>query len=293
MLSNKSVAGVVIIGHTGMIGMEQIRQLNSNYPIIGISRSKIEFAKRNLTQIPYCDVQNIESRIRAETNNVKFIINNLAISDYSIFQSNPDESFEFNIQAARVGLSLADRFKSKLIYTSTDSVYESNDGIAKLNEEIILSPKSFYARSKVMAEMVSRESNLSLITRGNFYGESPNTRKGLIDRLNQDRNFTIIQMKKENYVYSPLCVKDYVKYQIYLINKGETGTVNVGSRDAVTRAAFVRKYFKLAGKEIPSISNDDSQDNQSTNLSLNVSRLKKILNHEPKSVDESLMESFK
>jgi hypothetical protein len=55
----------------------------------------------------------------------------------------------------------------------------------------------------------------------------------------------------------------------------------------------VRKYFKLAGKEIPSISNDDSQDNQSTNLSLNVSRLKKILNHEPKSVDESLMESFK
>jgi dTDP-4-dehydrorhamnose reductase len=293
MLPNKGVEGVVIIGHTGMIGMEQIHQLNSNYHIIGISRSKIEYPEKNLSQIQYGEVHNMESRIRAESINIKFIINNLAISDYLIFQSNPGESFEFNIQAAKVGLHLADRFRSKLIYTSTDSVYEGNDETTKLNEEITLSPKSFYARSKVKAEMVSRQSKLNLITRGNFYGKSPNTRKGLIDRLNQDRDFTKIQLRKENYLYSPLWVKDYVRYQISLINKGETGTVNIGSRDAVTRAAFVQKYLKLAGKDIPSISNDNSQDNHSTNLTLNVSRLRKILNQEPKSVDESLRESFK
>lgn len=277
----------MIIGHTGMIGMEQITQLIPHYRIIGISRSRVQFKHKDLIQINYGNMQEVEARIRLETKSVDFIINNLAISDFSKFQTDPDEYYDFNIRAANFGAYLARSFNSYLIYTSSDSVYEGNLGAHKFNEKVNLLPNSYYGKSKLESEIISRRNKFTLVTRGNFYGESPNSRKGIIERIKLDKTYLRNQLSRENYLYSPLCVQDYVHYQLKLIKWKSVETVNICSRDSITRADFIKRYLAKINLESPNAYKSYFKE-ESVNLSLDPGLLEKILDIKAKSVNESM-----
>ena len=66
-------------------------------------------------------------------------------------EENKIEVYKTNVEATRVLSQFCERYKAKLIYTSTDLVYDGN-GEGMLKENSKLNPVSIYAESKLKAE---------------------------------------------------------------------------------------------------------------------------------------------
>lgn len=156
-------------------------------------------------------------------------------------------SFERNILAFQNTLSYCRIKKSKLVYMSTDYVFDGENG--PYSEDAIKNPLSIYGKHKSEAEEILIKSKLQyLILRiTNVYGNEIQN-KNFINQLinNPDRKFKI-----PDWQYStPVNAFDVARAIKLLLNDGKSGIYHLSSTDFLSRVDLVRLFNEYSNKKI-------------------------------------------
>jgi nucleoside-diphosphate-sugar epimerase len=156
---NRENIQIYIIGANGYIGNSLMRILNKV--------TKDGVIKINTEQY-------LKTKLKVKSNSVCFILS--SISDEYICENNKTLARRINIDLIK---KLCDNNFSKLIFTSTTSLYSNCDDTA--NEESEISDANFYLYTKIIGENLIRECNSNnIICRlSTVIGNSHNMRKDI------------------------------------------------------------------------------------------------------------------
>ena len=169
-----------------------------------------------------------------------------------IHEDNPKLSIKTNIIGTSNVVLMCERYNKKIVYISTDYVYEGTDGNYK--EKDALKPFTKYGWSKLGGECAVQMYDNHLILRMAMNKKPFPHPKALID------------MKK-----SLMWIKDAASVTLKLLD--ETGTINVGGK-----SQSVYDFVKEENPKIKPILLDDIPDvNMATDCSMDTTKMKMLL----------------
>ena len=169
-----------------------------------------------------------------------------------IHEDNPKLSIKTNIIGTSNVVLMCERYNKKIVYISTDYVYEGTDGNYK--EKDALKPFTKYSWSKLGGECAVQMYDNHLILRMAMNKKPFPHPKALID------------MKK-----SLMWIKDAASVTLKLLD--ETGTINVGGK-----SQSVYDFVKEENPKIKPILLDDIPDvNMATDCSMDTTKMKMLL----------------
>jgi SAM-dependent methyltransferase len=142
---------IVVFGGNGTLGKE-LQKIDGNL----ICPSKNDVDIRNLSQV--------EEFIKLHTPDI--IINSAAIIDNRAIETNPREAIETNIIGAANLSIICSKYDIRLVYLSTDYVYQGNHGNCKESDPIL--PFNLYTWTKVGGEASVNAVKNHLIIRTSF-----------------------------------------------------------------------------------------------------------------------------
>lgn len=230
---------VLITGGSGFLGQYLNIALNKDFEILSIFRTN----PGNCTDFrsALLDIRN-QNALRSVLNNFQpeIVIHTAAYSTPDICnKTEKSEVIDFNINFVKALSILCNDFKSKLIFTSTDLLYQSSDSL--IDENGKLNPKSLYAETKAQAEEVIRNSsNDFLILRTSLlYGIGLNhTRTHFQNMLEALENNQKVNLFYNQY-RTPLEARDGARIICELLKKNISNEViNFGGPERISRFAM-------------------------------------------------------
>ncbi|HMN50272.1 MAG TPA: NAD(P)-dependent oxidoreductase [Ignavibacteriaceae bacterium] len=143
---------ILITGGSGLLGQYLNRSLSEKNEILTLYYSNFGNCKSyNSIQVNLCEYSSLLKIFNDFNPDV--VIHTAAISNTILSNGiSPKDVYNINVNATKSIAELCDKFKSKLIYTSTDLVYAGYRG-SKLKEDAKLIPLSLYAETKLMGEI--------------------------------------------------------------------------------------------------------------------------------------------
>ena len=186
-----------------------------------------------------------------------------ALTHVDYCETHEQESYEKTVQSTINLIALAKQCKAKLVYISTDYVFDGKHG--PYLEDAPVNPISVYARHKLEAEqMALREIPNTLVLRvTNVYGNEVRGKNFVARIVDQCLNKQKLTLKLPYDQYaSPANAWDIARAMFVLLRDGKQGIYNIGSTDYVNRvelALRVLSYFPDAEYDLIPISTADMQ----------------------------------
>ena len=157
------------------------------------------------------------------TEDIDAVIHAAALTDIRGIESNPIPSWDVNVIGTINILKRCAEINKKMIFISTDYVFDGEKGRYKTTDQI--NPLSKYAKSKAAAELLVRTYENYLVIRTSFFGYKFPYEKAFIDQWSSKDYIDIIAPK----------VMDAIK-------SNKTGIVHIGSpRRSIYEIAIERR----------------------------------------------------
>jgi dTDP-4-dehydrorhamnose reductase len=176
----------------------------------------------------------------------EWIIHCAAFTDVDGCEADPPRARRENVEASRALAAAARRVNARLVYLSTDSVFDGERG--NYSESDTPAPVNEYARSKLAGERaVLDELPRSLVVRTNLYGwnlqEKSSLAEWVLSRLESRTRvpgFTDVR-------FSPLLVNDLAELIFELVERRAEGILHLGAADALSKYEFAQAVARAAG----------------------------------------------
>jgi len=184
-----------------------------------------------------------------------------ALTHVDYCESHEQESYDKTVQSTINLIAVAKSCHARLVYLSTDYVFDGKDGPYK--EDHPVNPLSVYARHKLEAEqMVLRETMNALVLRvTNVYGNEIRGKNFVARIVDQCRNNQKLTLKLPYDQYaSPANAWDIARAMFVLLRDGKEGIYHICSTDYMNRvelALRVLAYFPDAEYDLIPISTED------------------------------------
>jgi len=157
---------IIFTGGSGILGTE-IQKINGHNILFPISK--------------IFDVLNIEQcEEYIKNNHIDCIIHAAAFTNIKAAETNFMKAIDINIIGTINLIKLCNKYSIKLVYISTDYVFDGEKGDYCADEPI--NPLSKYAKSKAAAELAVRMSDNFLIIRTSFFAKEFPYDKAFIDQ---------------------------------------------------------------------------------------------------------------
>lgn len=176
-------------------------------------------------------------------------------------ETHEKESYEKTVQSTINLIKLAKECKAKMVYISTDYVFDGKNG--PYREDAPVNPISVYARHKLEAEqMVLKEIPNSLVLRvTNVYGNELRGKNFVARIVEQCKNHQKLTLKLPYDQYaSPANAWDIARAMFVLLRDKKQGIYHIGGTDYVNRvelALRVLSYFPGAEYDLIPISTEE------------------------------------
>ena len=131
---------ILITGASGFVGSRISRALQDKFNLITPSHKEMDITSE----------ESVEEFIMNTRPDV--ILHLAAISDTGYCEAHPDESYLVNVTSVENLAKSAARHNAKLVFFSSDQVYNGNLETGLLSEEVPVSPENHYGRHKLLAE---------------------------------------------------------------------------------------------------------------------------------------------
>tara|TARA_S200000501_G_scaffold360696_1_gene388092 strand:- start:193 stop:1095 length:903 start_codon:yes stop_codon:yes gene_type:complete len=203
---------------------------------------------------------------------------------------NPEECLEVNLVGTAILVKYCYKFKKRLVFASSCSVYPNNIE-KKLSENIILDPTTPYSISKAAGEnLINFYSknfflNSVILRFFNIYGERQNVKSEyaavipkFIDNAIKNKQLKLFGHGKQSRDF--INVKDVVNAYIKLGFSNKKGVFNVGSGESTTIKELANMIIKKASKG--RIKNLPSLEGDAKFSCANINKIKSAINYSPK-----------
>ncbi len=184
-----------------------------------------------------------------------------ALTHVDYCESNEQESYDKTVQSTINLIKLANECKARLVYISTDYVFDGKDG--PYTEDAPVNPLSVYARHKLEAEQrVLRDNAAPLVLRvTNVYGNElrgQNFVARIVDQCTKNQKLTL-KLPYDQYA-SPANAWDIARCMYLLLRDNKGGIYHIGGTDYMNRidlALRVLSYFPNAAYELIPMNTED------------------------------------
>lgn len=131
---------VLITGAKGFFASRFIKYYEQKYNVIGLNHNNLDITDEKET---------IKTIMEYKPD---YVIHCAALSDTSFCQRNPERSYNVNVKGSINVAKGCLEAKTKLIFLSSDQVYNGNSEVGPYNEECIALPNTVYGNHKMQAE---------------------------------------------------------------------------------------------------------------------------------------------
>lgn len=131
---------ILITGSEGFFASRFIEYYKDRYNIVSLNHKDLDITD---------EIQTIDTITRI---NPAYLVHAAAISDTSICERNPDLSYNVNVNGSINIAKGCAASGTKLIYLSSDQVYNGNIEAGPYNEECVVKPNTVYGYHKIEAE---------------------------------------------------------------------------------------------------------------------------------------------
>jgi len=193
--------------------------------------------------------------------NPDYILHCGALTWVDYCEDHENESFQKTVQSTKNLLSLSEQIRAKIVFISTDYVFDGLNGPYDENQNV--NPLSIYGKHKLIGEELSLSSNsknLSIrIT--NVYGKEARNKNfimRLIDNINKGDSMDL-KLPFDQYA-TPVNALDIARSLYLLISDAKTGIYNIASTDYLNRVQLAQKildYFPSEKVTISPISTEE------------------------------------
>ncbi len=179
------------------------------------------------------------------------------------------------------------------IFFSSEYIFDGRNG--NYNERSYVKPVNLYGKQKRIVEnyIKTKTNNYCILRIAKTYGDNIND-KTLISSvlkklINGNNNFLIAPDQK----FSPLYVKDLKKIINLFLKKKIKGVFNVGGPERLSRYDCINIILNILGRKIKSqikikktsLKEIDTFDKRPLNVSMNINKLKKVINFKLKKIN--------
>jgi dTDP-4-dehydrorhamnose reductase len=280
---------VGVTGASGMLGTALINYLSNFHEVFATSRSK-GFDGKNIKWTCF-DLTNIyDLNNWLNQNKPEIVIHCAANIDVDGCEENYDLAFKLHSLTTEVIANFLDNCNGRLIYISTDSVFDGKKKGAYVESDLV-NPLNVYAKTKLMGEQHVCKMKNGLILRVNIVGWTSAKKtsfsewilNGLIER-------TTLNLF-DDVIFSPIYVYDLSKIIGDIISRPIFGLYHCASKDSISKYNYgksIAKIFKLSDSNIQRVSIDTMKfkANRASNMALNIDKIDSILDSQlPKVID--------
>jgi dTDP-4-dehydrorhamnose reductase len=239
---------LLVTGASGLLGASLVsfaRDLGLNV-IALCHRHKI-----TITNVP---VYSVDLTDRTATRDVianlrpASIVHCAAATNVDWCEGHPKETQAVNVQATSFVAEIASELRSRVLYISTDSVFDGKRG--NYSEAARPAPLNVYARSKLCGELeVLRRHPAALVARVSIYGWNVQNKQSLAEWVlrqlaagKEIGGFTDVH-------FSPMLVNDLAEVLLSMLDRRLSGLYHVVGSERISKYEFARRVAMASGFE--------------------------------------------
>lgn len=226
---------VLITGANGQLGVDLVEQLQA-YDVYGLGRTELDVTNAH-------QVQQIVQQLRPDV-----IIHAGAYTKVDQAESEPDQAYSVNGYGTRNIASAAAAVGAKLVYVSTDYVF-NGQGVEPYDEFAAIDPINVYGRSKWMGEsfVETLHSRYFIVRTSWVYGEhGANFVKTMLKIGKEKGQVSVVH----DQVGCPTFTKDLAACIAALIETEQYGTYHVSNSGSCSWYEFAEAIFRLSGLDV-------------------------------------------
>jgi dTDP-4-dehydrorhamnose reductase len=237
---------LVITGASGLLGASLLLHARD------LGKSAAGICHRNVLRVPGATIHAVDLTDQRAACEVltdlrpSWIIHCAAATNVDWCEEHPGEAEQINTRAAAFLAGLARELTARLVYISTDAVFDGRKG--NYSEDDQPSPVNAYARSKLFGEReVLRLCPSALVVRVNIYGWNAQMKLSLAEWMleqlaagNEVPGFTDVH-------FTPMLVNDLAEILLTMLDCDLAGIYHVGGSSRVSKFEFARRVASIFG----------------------------------------------
>jgi dTDP-4-dehydrorhamnose reductase len=298
-LADESPKKILLIGANGFLGTNIIEKIyNSRDYKKNLSIIPADIRNDHLdSSLPFyyidiTDKKDTEKKILDLSPDV--ILQTAAMTNVDGCEVNKKLAHKINVEGTKNIISICKKTNTKLVFLSTDFVFDGEIETHSYSEEDMPNPLSYYGKTKYKAELAIYASGINyLICRTSvLYGWNPHTLNfitWIINKLQNQEKISIVTTQ----VNSPTFVKNLAEILLKLVEINISGILNTAGDCILNRYEIALKcaeIFNLNPDLINPIEKFEQKAVRPKNAGLNLEKLKNLLGNELKifSLEEGL-----
>ena len=248
---------ILVLGCSGLIGRAILEKSSKFFDVIGTyNKNTIEISGIKLISIKLPQhIDQLCSLIRSEKPDI--VIDTIANSNPEFCELNKEQTYKLHVESFNEICSVCSKTNSKLIFISSDYVFDGKKGNYSENDET--SPLNYYGVTKVLAEKnVLKYSKNVIIRTSLVYGWNPKAKflNFVLDNLREEKTISVYDN-----IFSPTLLDELTEAIIKIISSNVSGIFHVVGSSCVSKfyfAKLIAKKFKMNEELIKSLSIHDS-----------------------------------
>lgn len=136
---------ILVTGASGFVGSRVVERWRNDYIILAPSHTELDIT----------DAASVERYLLEQAPQV--VVHLAALSNTGYCEQHPDESYRVNVEGVCNLATAAALCRAKLVFFSSDQVYNGNCESGALDEDVAVAPENVYGRHKLEAEQRALE----------------------------------------------------------------------------------------------------------------------------------------
>jgi dTDP-4-dehydrorhamnose reductase len=249
---------IFISGASGLVGGNCFKYFTTNH--VATIGTYFSFAVEGLHAF---DTLNLDNPTNFDVANFKpdIIVHCGAMTHVDACEKEVEESYSKTVTSTLNLIKLAKKLNAKLVYLSTDYVFDGKKGPYYEDDEV--NPLSIYAQHKLEAEqaVLADNANHLVLRITNVYGDEIRNKNFISRIIEQCKNnqHLVLKLPSDQYA-TPINAMDIAKAMLLLLQHNKSGIYNIASTDWMNRvdlALNILKYFPEASYELHPILTKD------------------------------------
>lgn len=242
---------VLVTGSNGLLGQKLtlLLQQDADIHLIATARGKLvdSLGKGEFHSMDITDHQNVESVLRITRPDV--VIHTAAMTQVDDCELQRDACWTANVIAVENLVRCCGQLHIHLVHVSTDFIFDGSNG--PLDEDAIPNPVNYYGESKLAAEKIIQESDISwaILRTVLVYGATRDMSRSNIvlwvkDSLEQKKSIHVVNDQWR----TPTLAEDLAMGCYLAAKKKARGIYNISGKDFMSPydiAVRTAEYFKL------------------------------------------------